>query len=258
MKKPLSLLSLTVLLLSLASPSWGRTLELSTEDGVTIHANMTGRGTGAVLLIHGREKSSVVWKLFAEKLAAKGIRVLTIDLRGHGSSGKAPQPGDEAYPAMIEDVRIGLKTLQRYQLKNLSIVGADVGANLALQAAAENTAVSNVVLLSPGFNIKGIKATQHLEGYGKRPLLLAAGDADGYSAKTVKYLKSKAVGQSKLIVPTGSESGAQLLDKHPDLEDSVLQWLEGNFGNEVLEETNRTISIDGVDKMESTGKSFGE
>ena len=258
MKKPLSLLSFTILLLSLASPSWGRTLELTTEDGVQIHASMTGRGTDAVLLIHGRKKSSVVWKLFAEKLAAKGIRVLSIDLRGHGASGKAPQSGDEAYPAMIEDVRIGLKTLQRYQLKSISIVGGDLGANLALQAAAENSDVSNLVLLSPGFNIKGIKATQYLQGYGQRPLLLAAGNGDEYSTKTVKYLQTKAGGQNKLIIPSGAESGAQLLEKHPDLEDGVLQWLDGNYGNEVLEDANRTISIDAVDKMESTGKSFGE
>ena len=258
MKKPLSLFSITLLLLSIALPSWGRTLELSTQDGVTLHANMSGRGANAVLLIHGRDKSSVVWKLFAEKLAAKGMRVLTIDLRGHGGSGKAPQSGDAAYPMMIEDVRSGLKTLQRYELKSLSIVGADVGANLALQAAAENDAVSNLVLLSPGFNIKGIKATQYLEGYGNRPLFLAAGTGDDYSAKTVKYMKTKAKGQSKLTVPNGGETGAQLLEEHPDLEDSVLQWLSGNYGNEVLEETNRTISIDAVDKMESTGKSFGE
>ena len=258
MKKPLSLFSITLLLLFIALPSWSRTLELSTQDGVTLHANMSGRGGNAVLLIHGRDKSGVVWKLFAEKLVAKGMRVLTIDLRGHGGSGKAPQSGDAAYPMMIEDVRSGLKTLQRYELKSLSIVGADVGANLALQAAAENDSVSNLVLLSPGFNIKGIKATQYLEGYGERPLFLAAGTNDDYSAKTVKYMRTKAKGQSKLTVPNGGETGAQLLEEHPDLEDSVLQWLSGNYGNEVLEETNRTISIDAVDKMESTGKSFGE
>jgi alpha-beta hydrolase superfamily lysophospholipase len=246
------------LTLLFSQPTWGRTLELSTNDGVKIHASMSGRGSQGVLLIHGRDRSSVVWKLFAEKLIAKGVRVLTIDLRGHGDSAKAPQTGDDAFPSMIHDVQAGLKALQQYELKDVSIVGADIGANLALQVAAENPSITNLVLLSPGFNIKGLKASGPFALYGERPIFLAASNGDDYSKKTVTYLKSKATGQSKMSLTKGSATGAQLLEENPDLEDSVLQWLQGNFETDAAANTKVDISIKGVDKMKSTGTSFGE
>ena len=236
----------------------GRSLDLSTEDGVRIHANMEGRGNRGVLLVHGRDRSSVVWKLFVEKLVAKGIRVLTIDLRGHGESDRPAKSDDEMYPPMLKDVQAGLKALNRYELKSISIVGADLGANLALQVAAQDASVDNLILLSPGFNIKGHKATSPLGQYGARPVLLAAANGDDYSKKTVTYLKSKAQGKSKLHLAEGNANGARLLEENPNLEDSVIQWLEGKFDEGGANTTEQVITTGGVEKMESTGKSFGE
>ena len=162
--------------LALTQSAWSRPLDITTEDNVRIHAEISGKGTHGVLLIHDRDRSSVAWKLFAEKLAAKGFRVLAIDLRGHGKSAKAP--GEQDYTTMVHDVEAGLKTLRRYQLKGISLVGADLGANLALQVAANDPKITNIVLLSPGFNIKGIKATSNLTTYGERPILLAAAQGD--------------------------------------------------------------------------------
>jgi hypothetical protein len=42
------------------------------------------------------------------------------------------------------------------------------------------------------------------------------------------------------------------------LEDAVLQWLDGNYGNAQLEQPDKAILTGAVDKMESVGKSFGE
>ena len=140
----------------------------------------------------------------------------------------------------------------------MSIVGADLGANLALRVAADNPKVSNLILLSPGFNIKGHKTTTPLGKYGERPVLLAAANGDDYSKKTVTYLKSKAQGKSKLHLANGDANGARLLEDNPSLEDSVLQWLDGKFDEVGAEGSEQVISTGNVEKMESTGKSFGE
>jgi len=219
---------------------------------------MSGKGSRGVLLIHGRDRSSVVWKLFAEKLAARGLRVLAIDLRGHGQSQQPDATGDEIYSAMLHDVKAGLKALNRYSLKSITIVGADIGANLALNVAADAASVHNLVLLSPGFNIKGLKATTPLSTYGERPVLLAAANGDDYAKKTASYLKTKAQGKSQLILAEGEANGARLLDENPGLEDTIFQWLDGNYGNELLENTEKTITTGSIDKMESTGTSFGQ
>ncbi|HEY2797021.1 MAG TPA: alpha/beta hydrolase [Thermoanaerobaculia bacterium] len=70
--------------LSDAPPRW------ATLDGHRIHYKVLGSGPRTVVFVHGWTGSLEMWRLQAPFFAAKGFRVLALDLPGHGGS-DAPQ-----------------------------------------------------------------------------------------------------------------------------------------------------------------------
>src|SRR5215217_6876525 len=60
-------------------------------DGVSLHARDWGGGGGRpVALLHGLASNARIWDGVAPRLAGAGLRVVALDLRGHGAS---DQPG---------------------------------------------------------------------------------------------------------------------------------------------------------------------
>ena len=62
-----------------------------------------------------------------------------------------------------------------------AIVGASIGANLALLVGANNNQVAAVAALSPGDDFQGIRPTGVLSNFGNRPVYLIASQDDPYS-----------------------------------------------------------------------------
>ncbi len=65
--------------------SRSRRSHFATLDGVRIHYTNYGAGEKALLLVHGWSSDETVWKKQAPELA-KTMRVITVDLPGHGQS----------------------------------------------------------------------------------------------------------------------------------------------------------------------------
>lgn len=61
---------------------------VTTPDGVSIAITEQGSGP-TVLLVHGITESSATWGPVPDLLADAGYRVVSMDLRGHGGSGRA-------------------------------------------------------------------------------------------------------------------------------------------------------------------------
>ncbi|HEX7758073.1 MAG TPA: alpha/beta hydrolase, partial [Caulobacteraceae bacterium] len=74
------------------------------------------------------------WGATARMLAALGYHVLSLDLRGHGDSGWAPQ-GDYDFSAFRDDVRAVMDGFHRPVI----LVGASLGGIAALLAAGEGS-----------------------------------------------------------------------------------------------------------------------
>ena len=60
-------------------------------DGLSLHARDWGGGGRPVVLLHGLASNARIWDGVAPRLAGAGLRVVALDLRGHGDS---DQPGD--------------------------------------------------------------------------------------------------------------------------------------------------------------------
>jgi pimeloyl-ACP methyl ester carboxylesterase len=95
--------------------------------GVPIHYVESGAGE-PVLFIHGWSADASMWDSSRTRLAPK-YRVIAMDCRGHGRSGKPHEPG--AYGIeMVNDV---VRLLDRLGIRKANLVGYSMGGSIALK-----------------------------------------------------------------------------------------------------------------------------
>ena len=98
-------------------------------DGVPIRYEASGQGSPAVVLVHCWMCDRHLWDHVAPRLA-RAHRVVTIDLAGHGESGRARKTW--TIEAFGEDVRAVVETLG---LERVVLVGHSMGGPVILEAA---------------------------------------------------------------------------------------------------------------------------
>ena len=136
-----------------------------------------GAGT-PVVFIHGWTLSSEIWSAQVDWFAARGLRALAYDRRGHGqSTGSA---GD--LPAMTQDVRAALQwliTRPNVRSDAMAVVGASLGATLSLLASVDVPQVRAIGLLSPSLDYRGLRTDVGLvKRLGARSLWMASSAED--------------------------------------------------------------------------------
>ena len=231
-----------------------QTVNFLTDDGVSIigsyysplsvvnNASSSTATTPTIILLHMLGKDRSTWNPFASTLSQKeGYAVLSIDLRGHGESVKQNNgntisfqsftPVD--YNKMVLDVKAAkqfLITNKNANPNNISIVGASIGANVAINYASMDPTIKSVVLLSPGINYRGVSTEQAITKYKNNSVYIAATEGDSEAADSSKILCEKINCDGNLkIYPGGSNSHGtnmfsdQLLN--PPLQDLVISWL---------------------------------
>jgi pimeloyl-ACP methyl ester carboxylesterase len=209
------------------SSALSQRITLRTLDGVTIAATWhdpSSRPAPAVILVHMLGRSRQEWEGVAARLAAEGTGVLAIDLRGHGeSSGDAA--GD--YTSMLKDLaaaRQHLAVRPDVVHGRIGVAGASLGANLAVLAAADDTTIGSLALLSPSLEYRGLRSEAALRKYGGRPALLVVSDDDPYAMRSAKDLQKAGPGVRELVVLNGAGHGTNMLSRSPDLGRTLVDW----------------------------------
>ncbi|MCE5269014.1 MAG: alpha/beta hydrolase [Planctomycetaceae bacterium] len=124
------------------------------ELGLTYYAGSKGKETIPIVLLHGLKQSRSEYKELAPALQALGYAVVVPDLRGHGQSTRKRMGGrsetlDAAklmpsqFGAMVREDMTAVKDFLwernnagQLNLDKLCVVGADMGASVALNFAA--------------------------------------------------------------------------------------------------------------------------
>jgi len=197
-----------------------------TDDGVTLAGTWyepSSRPAPAVIFVHMLQKSRREWDQIAVRFAADGIGALAFDLRGHGESPGGPQD----YAGMVQDVRAARRFLaSRSDVtpSRIGIAGASIGANLAALAAADDSSIASLALLSPSLDYRGLRIEPAVRKYGARPLLLVTSDNDGYAARSVRELQKAGGGLREAIVLSRAGHGTTMLVSDADLGRRLVEW----------------------------------
>lgn len=242
-RKPLALrwtiatliLLLGAVSLAAAGPA-SKDLVLHTADGVPIAATyyppQRPGSRPSVILLHMLNRTRADWTAFAHALARAGYATVAIDLRGHGGSTRGVGSwrgfSPESFRAMVEDVAAAHTYLREAPEANggrLAVIGASIGANVALRYGAREPSVKTVVLLSPGLNYRGVATAEAMETYGGRSVLIAASREDGDSAQNSTRLDALARGRHRLILYDGAGHGTSMFPKVPELKTTIFNWL---------------------------------
>src|SRR6266487_4207117 len=181
--------------------------------------------TDAIILLHmlGRDRND--WNPFASTLSnsTNGYAVLSIDLRGHGES--VNQNGKAAKQFLV--------TQKGINPNNIAIVGASIGANVALNYAASDPSIKAVVLLSPGLNYKGVITSDSIRKY-VNPIYMATAGKDPVAGSDPQTLCNEINCGNKLnLYQDSSSHGTDMfLDKslNPPLDNLIVLWLDATFG----------------------------
>lgn len=211
-----------------AAEGAGRPVTFAAEDGTPLSATLyeaAGRPAPAVVLVPMLHRTQADWEGLASRLSADGITALAMDLRGHGrSGGTASDLG-----AMTGDVRAAVLWLTAWpsvRSGGIGLVGASLGANLALLAGAELPAVALVAVLSPSLEYRGVRVgAEVMTRLGARPVWMAASTEDPLALRTLKALAEVGAGRREQYLSTAVAHGTNLLAADESVGTALVDWL---------------------------------
>lgn len=214
-------------------------VHFETADGVLICGTYYPPRTSsaaALVLLHMLRKNRESWSEFAQFAQEKGYAVLAIDFRGHGQSVQTrTKPIHETdfteadFTSLKLDVAVAVDWLRKrpeITSDKIALVGAGIGANVALTQAAEDTSLMGVVLLSPGEVYRGIQAEPALRAFGTKPVLIVASEDDNYSSVTVQKLESVTAAKKQIEIYQDGGHGTYLFESHPEAMDKIVKYLD--------------------------------
>ena len=204
-------------------------LTITAADGLPIQATLltplTSGADPGVILLHMLGDDRTVWGEvgLAADLVAAGYAVLAVDMRGHGQTGGAQDwtlAADDL--GRVWDAFAALETVDEART---AVVGASIGANMALRLGADRPDVAAIALLSPGLDYRGVTTEDQLAVYGHRPLLLVASEDDAYSADSVRTLAEAANGATVQMYDDAVH-GTNMFVVEPELAGLIIGWLD--------------------------------
>ena len=205
-----------------------------TQDNIKITANYwPATSKKAVILIHQFNNSKESYNSLAELLNENNYAVLAIDLRGHGESKAQGTLASPVYlqPKDFTDMNLDLKAakefLQEKGFNEFYLVGASIGANLAIIYPTQNTGFKAAIALSPGEDYKSLTPLPYAKKVSVSTMIVASTD-DKYSFDSAKKIHSLMKCKKKLVELKNAGHGTFMLENESNLSKQILEWLNQN------------------------------
>lgn len=219
--------SLVAIVFLIGCTTAGNTGErLLTDDGLRLaYTYIEGKKDVGIILVHMLNRDRYDYDKFAISLQEQGFSVISIDMRGHGNSdGNWQTFTSKDFNSIVLDIKAAQDFLTTKGIKQYIVVGASIGANVALKQATQDMTIRGVVLLSPGLEYKGVKTEEAARAL-KVPALLVASKEDEYSYLSAQRLHSLIQTKKQIILYEDAGHGTQMFAKQP-LDKIILEWIE--------------------------------
>jgi len=197
--------------------------------------------SGVVVLMHTMPTTRKIMAPFAQVLAKHNVGSLAIDFRGHGESTQTDDGdildyqkfNDSQHQQYLIDAIGAVDWLKskNYSEGQIMMVGASIGANIAIWMLEQNPALAGAVMLSPGI-YRGIDAVESATHAKFHQALWAAGsDSDDTEAyETAKELIEQAdVNRKKFVPYKNAGHGIHLFTSDPKLMEDLAAWIQETF-----------------------------
>ena len=213
-------------------------ITLTTADDMNIVGDWvpSPRMIGVAILLHMMPETRSSWSAVQLAMSRKGIASLAIDLRGHGDSVATTdgfaldyrQFTDEDHATSIDDVRAAIDWVKKrgVEISRIVLVGASIGANLAINELTDEPHIAGAVLLSPGedyHGVEGLSDIEYLQPDHQIVIVAAEDDPDAFGASRKMY--NLACSTKKTFVPyTSGGHGTNMLKSDPSLAEKIADW----------------------------------
>ena len=185
----------------------------------------------AVLLLPMMSRTLHDWDQVAARLADAGIAALAIDFRRNG--GGKPTGAGAGEAGAFSDLVLDAEAARAYLSARPEIVpgrvgllGASLGANVAVLVAGNDPTIPTMALLSASLEYRGLYLEQALRKYGQRPVLLVASSEDPYALRSARQAVTMGDGPRELRVLSGAGHGTVMLSRDPDLISALVDWFQ--------------------------------
>lgn len=208
-----------------------------------VPAETTARNRRApiVLLLHMYGEDRSKFDPLVPVLHDAGFAVLALDLRGHGESVepaslKLKEKMEDRDPRLFRDMGKDVEAAYRWLARRadvdpgrFALVGASVGASVALEYAVRDKSVDALVLMTPGLDYLGLDSRPSARKFSDRPVLVLTAEEEKTAAddlaRDMAGAKVKIVGPR----PTGEHSmalhGTRMLGKAAGVEKTIASFL---------------------------------
>jgi pimeloyl-ACP methyl ester carboxylesterase len=194
-------------------------VRFESSGNVRLAGRLFGDGPVGVVLAHQVDDDQRDWYPYAQRLAARGYRVLTFDLRGYCPGGDAGcSSGSPDVASSADDVAAAARFLSERGTKATVLIGASVGGQAVLVLAARDPdGVAGVISLSAPLYFAYDITAKMLAGLDV-PTLFIAGRGDGDAASSARSFARWVGGSTDLMVLDTGEHGVDLLsDDEPSV-----------------------------------------
>jgi predicted alpha/beta superfamily hydrolase len=117
--------------------------------------------------------------------------------------------------------------MRKSRYGSLGVIGASIGANLALQALANHPEIPWAVLLSPGLNYRGLKTRPLLETLqSSQRVLLVASSEDIESLAAVRTLAKANPELTTVSELANLGHGTEMIERQPQLIGDIIKWIK--------------------------------
>jgi dienelactone hydrolase len=235
--KTLSVFLVSAFAIAAQQPPAPRVVDLTAPDGLKLKGTFSAAAAAGpgVLLLHQCNRQRKVWDDLAARMAAAGLNVMTVDLRGYGDSEGTPL--DKLTPEQVnvvfsEKMPLDVETAYKFLVAQptvssgmLVVGGASCGVNQTVHLAMKHPEIKALVLLS---EITDVQGRNYLRAHPSLPLFLATAedDTDPGVSDLMQWMSTFSTNpQTKFVRYKTGGHGVEMFAAHPELPGMVVDWV---------------------------------